>query len=255
MQTEKAIEYIIKWLKDYQESSHTKGFTLGVSGGINSAVVSTLSGRTGSPVFVIKMPIQQSTGEIQRSRTHINWLKANFFHATDAVDDLTEVFKTFEKPVKKKVNLYDFASIKGYLVVGTGNKVEDFDVGFFVKYVRAVDAALGVAQEIIKASPTDDLLGDIKTDEEQIGASYDDLKWAMNYLDSTNTKQGQMTLTDRQKQVLDIYTKRHAANLYKMVENSTLYYSTRIKSSTTIIKKLIQISLPFVSKKKTKDIF
>ncbi|CAF5056878.1 unnamed protein product, partial [Rotaria sp. Silwood1] len=133
------------------------------------------------------------------------------------------------------INLYYFASIKGYLVAGTGNKVEDFGVGFFTKYddggvdlspiadlmkseVRTIAAVLGVSQEIIQAAPTDDLFGDTRTDEVQIGATYDELEWAMNHLDLSNAKPGESTLTERQKQVLDIYNKRHAANLHKMVE-------------------------------------
>ena len=84
--------------------------------------------------------------------------------------------------------------------------------------VRAIAAALGVGQEIIKAPPTDGLFGDTRTDEDQIGASYDELEWAMDHLDLSNTKQGQASLTDRQKQVLEIYNKRHNANLHKMVE-------------------------------------
>lgn len=84
--------------------------------------------------------------------------------------------------------------------------------------VRTVAVALGVSQEIIKASPTDGLYGDTRTDEDQIGASYDELEWAMNHLDLSSAKQGEITLTDRQQRVLDIYKTRHAANLHKMVE-------------------------------------
>ena len=84
--------------------------------------------------------------------------------------------------------------------------------------VRAVAAVLGVSHEIIKAPPTDGLFGDTRTDEDQIGATYDELEWAMNHLDLSNAKPGDVTPTDRQKQVLEIYNKRHAANLHKMVE-------------------------------------
>ncbi|CAF2503590.1 unnamed protein product [Rotaria sp. Silwood2] len=257
MQTERVIEYIINWLNDYHKSSHTKGFVVGVSGGIDSATVSTLCARTGFPVLVIEMPIRQSSGEMQRSRAHINWLTSKFPNVTGAEVNLIEIFEAFEKTIKKSevnednsntelafanvrsrlrmVNLYYFASIKGYLVAGTGNKVEDFGVGFFTKYgdggvdispiadlmkseVRAVAAVLGVGQEIIKASPTDGLYGDTRTDEDQLGASYDELEWAMNHLDLSDTKEGEATLTDRQKEVIDIYKKRHAANLHKLVE-------------------------------------
>ncbi|CAF1073300.1 unnamed protein product [Rotaria sp. Silwood1] len=257
MQTEKVIEHITQWLKDYHQSSHTKGFVVGVSGGIDSAVVSTLCARTGLPVLVLEMPIRQSSSEIRRSHAHINWLTSNFSNVTGTEVNLTEVFETFEKTVTKSevneinssselafanvrsrlrmVNLYYFASIKNYLVAGTGNKVEDFGVGFFTKYgdggvdlspigdllkseVRTVGAALGVINEIIIAPPTDGLFGDTRTDEDQIGASYDELEWAMTYVELNKSKQDDTTLTDRQKVVLGIYNQRHAANLHKMIE-------------------------------------
>jgi NAD+ synthase len=101
MQTEKVIEHITNWLKDYQKNSHTKGFVVGVSGGVDSAVVSTLCARTGAPVLVLEMPIRQSTNEVKRSHAHINWLKTNFPNVTGAEVNLTEVFETFEKTVKK----------------------------------------------------------------------------------------------------------------------------------------------------------
>ena len=98
--------------------------------------------------------------------------------------------------------------------------------------VRAIAAVLGVAQAIIKAPPTDGLFGDTRTDEDQIGASYDELEWAMNHLDLSNTQQGQASLTDRQKQVLEIYNKRHAANLHKMVEIPRCIIPPEFKAKT-----------------------
>lgn len=100
MQIDKVIEHITKWLKDYHQSSRTKGFVIGVSGGIDSATVSTLCARTGAPVLVLEMPIRQSKGEVQRSRAHINWLTSNFPNVTGGEVNLTEVFGTFEKTVK-----------------------------------------------------------------------------------------------------------------------------------------------------------
>ncbi|UJR07741.1 hypothetical protein I4U23_012025 [Adineta vaga] len=257
MHTEQVIEHIIQWLKDYHQTSHTKGFIVGVSGGIDSAVVSTLCARTGLPVLVLEMPIRQSSSEVHRSHAHINWLKSTFSNVRGGEVNLTEVFETFQATVKKSdlnetnssseiafanmrsrlrmVNLYYFASINNYLVGGTGNKVEDFGVGFFTKYgdggvdvspigdllkseVRAVGKALGVSNEIIIAPPTDGLFGDTRTDEDQIGATYEELEWAMNYIDLQESKQDSITLTDREKAVLDIYNQRHAANLHKMIE-------------------------------------
>jgi NAD+ synthase len=101
MQTEKVIEHITKWLLDYLQSSHAKGFTVGVSGGIDSAIVSTLCARTGAPTLVIEMPIRQSSTEIQRSRAHINWLKSNYSNVTGAEISLTDVFETFERTVQQ----------------------------------------------------------------------------------------------------------------------------------------------------------
>lgn len=101
MQTEKIVEYITKWLKDYQEKSRTKGFVVGVSGGIDSAVVSTLCARTGVPVLVLEMPIRQSSSEVGRSHAHINWLKSNFPNVTGGEVNLTEIFQTFESTVKQ----------------------------------------------------------------------------------------------------------------------------------------------------------
>ena len=101
MQSKQVIEHIIKWLKDYHQSSGTKGFVVGVSGGVDSAVVSTLCARTGFPVLAIEIPIRQSTNEVQRSHAHINWLKSNFSKVSGAEVNLTEVFDTFEKTVKK----------------------------------------------------------------------------------------------------------------------------------------------------------
>jgi len=270
MQTEKLVDYITKWLQDYLQSSHAKGFTVGVSGGIDSAVVSTLCARTGAPVLVLEMPIRQSSAEVQRSGRHISWLKENFPNVTGGEVNLTDIFeqseKTFGKSELNEINeyteialantrsrlrmvtLYYFASIRGHLVAGTGNKVEDFGVGFFTKYgdggvdlspiadlmkseVRTIAKVLGVGQDIIKAPPTDGLFGDTRTDEDQIGASYDELEWAMNHLDLSNTKQGEATLTDRQKEVLAIYNKRHNANLHKMVEIPRCIIPPELKTS------------------------
>ena len=101
MQTEKVIEHIVKWLKDYHQSSRTKGFVVGVSGGVDSAVVSTLCARTGVPVMVIEMPIRQSSSEVKRSRAHINWLTSTFPNVTGGEVNLTEIFETFEKTMKQ----------------------------------------------------------------------------------------------------------------------------------------------------------
>jgi len=128
----------------------------------------------------------------------------------------------------RMITLYQFASTRNALVAGTGNKVEDFGVGFFTKYgdggvdispiadlyksqVRAAAQALGIAQDIIDAPPTDGLWEDGRTDEDQLGATYEELEWAMQY-------SGDENISERQSEVLEIYNQRHAANLHKMVE-------------------------------------
>lgn len=100
MQIDKVIEHITQWLKDYHQNSRTKGFVIGVSGGVDSATVSTLCARTGAPVLVLEMPIRQSKGEVQRSRAHINWLTSTFPNVKGGEVNLTEIFETFEKTVK-----------------------------------------------------------------------------------------------------------------------------------------------------------
>jgi NAD+ synthase len=117
MQTEKVIEHIVKWLKDYHQSSHTKGFTVGVSGGIDSAIVSTLCARTGLPVLVIEMPIRQSSSEMQRSRAHIKWLSSTFPNVTGAEVNLAEVFEAFEKTFKNS----EINEINSYSEVALAN--------------------------------------------------------------------------------------------------------------------------------------
>ena len=117
MQTQQVIDYIVKWLADYQQSSSAKGFVIGVSGGIDSAVVSTLCARTGHPVLAIEMPIRQSTSEINRSRAHIEWLTSNFPNAKGAEVNLTEVFETFEKTFLKN----DANEINAYTDVALAN--------------------------------------------------------------------------------------------------------------------------------------
>jgi NAD+ synthase len=104
MQTDKIIEHIIQWLNQYHSSAGTNGFVVGVSGGIDSAVVSTLCARTGRPVLVMEMPIRQSSSEVQRSRAHIDWLKRQFKNVTSDEVNLTDVFESFERTVKRHTN-------------------------------------------------------------------------------------------------------------------------------------------------------
>ncbi len=248
MNVKAVIDHIVDWLNDYADKAGMRGFIIGVSGGIDSAVTSTLAARTGRPVVCLEMPIYQSENQISRAVQHINFLKENYTNVSMVSVELTAVFDEFLKSVPivdneesrfltlantrsrlRMMTLYYFAGLNNYLVTGTGNKVEDFGVGFYTKYgdggvdlspiadllkseVYLLGKALGVSDLIIQAPPTDGLWGDDRTDEDQIGASYPELEWAMNYIDSAADTE----LTSRQKTVLQIYHKFHNANQHKM---------------------------------------
>lgn len=245
------IEHIVGWLNAYSHSSHTKGFIVGVSGGIDSALTSTLCAMTGKPTMVLEMPIYQAESQVSRAQEHMAWLKSKFPNVTEQRVELTQVFDQFMASVPKANNheaeqlalantrsrlrmttLYYFAGLHGLIVAGTGNKVEDFGVGFYTKYgdggvdvspiadlyktqVWDLARTLGVAQSIIDAKPTDGLWGDDRSDEDQIGASYAELEWAMEWL-SQNEPSQNTELSSRQQAVIEIYQKRHRANKHKM---------------------------------------
>ncbi|MDB4105562.1 NAD(+) synthase [Salibacteraceae bacterium] len=237
--------HISDWLYSYNQSAKTKGFVIGVSGGIDSAVTSTLAARTGLPVLCLEMPIHQSIDQVSRAMDHIEWLKLNHDNVQMESVDLTKNFDAFIASLPatnleardmalvnararlRMTTLYYFAALNGMLVAGTGNKIEDFGIGFFTKYgdggvdlspiadlkkteVYAIGKELGVSASIMKAPPTDGLWGDDRTDEDQIGASYAELEWAMDF------NGDQETLDDRQKVVLNIYNNLHRANNHKM---------------------------------------
>ncbi|MEN1784741.1 MAG: NAD(+) synthase [Bacteroidota bacterium] len=250
MHTEKVIDYIVNWLRDYAENANIKGFVIGVSGGIDSAVTSTLCARTGLQLLCVEMPIHQGTNQVTRADKHIDWLMKHYANVSRQPVNLTPVFESLKAvlpPVAdeeqramslantrarlRMTTLYYFAALKGYLVAGTGNKVEDFGIGFYTKYgdggvdlspiadllkteVYQVGGALGIIQEIMEAAPTDGLWGDHRTDEDQIGASYPELEWAMTIDNLGKTADN---FTDRQKEVLKIYKKYNSANKHKMV--------------------------------------
>ena len=249
LQIEKVNSQIVEWLKSYAENSKVNGFVIGISGGVDSAVTSTLCAQTGLKVLCIEMPIHQAPSHVSRAREHIEQLKSRFPNVINTVADLTSVFETFKTEVpttdnEAKVNLslantrsrlrmttlYYFAGIHGLLVAGTGNKVEDFGVGFYTKYgdggvdlspiadlmkseVYQLAEYLKVPNSILVAAPTDGLFGDDRSDEDQIGASYDELEWAMEVKKSNSDT---YTFTERQKVVLEIYNKLNKNNQHKM---------------------------------------
>lgn len=250
MKTEKVIAHIVNWLKTYAENAKMNGFVMGVSGGIDSAVTSTLCAKTGLPTLCLEMPIYQAPNQVSRALNHIEWLKQNFANVQMHQVNLTPVFDALVASLPKVENederfmslantrarlrmttLYYFAALQKYLVAGTGNKVEDFGVGFYTKYgdggvdvspiadllkteVYEIARFLGINHEIILAAPTDGLWGDDRTDEDQIGASYPELEWAMKMHETGKTVSD---FEGRQRTVFEIYKRFNAANKHKML--------------------------------------
>jgi NAD+ synthase len=246
MKKKEVIDHIVQWLREYSKHSGTKGFVVGISGGIDSALTSTLCALTGLPTLCLNMPIRQHAAEYDRGQEHIQWLKSKYTHVRSEEVELSGVFEKLEQalPVDiqdwlsmansrarlRMLTLYTFACHHKLLVAGTGNKIEDFGVGFFTKYgdggvdispiadllkseVRLLAAELGVTETILTAKPTDGLWADGRSDEDQIGASYDELEWAMQFIEQP---EGFSKLSKRQEEVLDIYTRMHKANRHKM---------------------------------------
>lgn len=249
MQTEKVVHHIVNWLKAYAINANVNGFVIGISGGIDSAVTSTLCAKTGLKVLCIEMPIHQAESHVSRAQEHITQLKQNFNNVSATKTDLTPVFEEFKTEVSltgekeivdmalantrarlRMTTLYYHAGVLGLLVAGTGNKVEDFGVGFYTKYgdggvdlspiadllkseVYKIGAFLDVPDSIIHAAPSDGLFGDARSDEDQIGASYPELEWAMQMDESGKTE---ADFTGRQKKVFKIYKRFNTSNKHKM---------------------------------------
>ena len=213
MQTEKVIPHIVEWLKNYATKAGVKGYIIGVSGGVDSGVVSTLCAMTGLQTLVLEMPIRQKEDQVDRAQEHIAYLKSKFSNVSDLRVDLTptfeELYKIFDADDAKFPNenlafantrarlrmltLYHYGQINGLLVCGTGNKVEDFGIGFYTKYgdggvdvspiadlykteVYKLAHDLDLVESIKNAIPTDGLWDTERTDEQQIGATYPELE-------------------------------------------------------------------------------
>ncbi|SLM28128.1 NAD+ synthetase [Desulfamplus magnetovallimortis] len=238
--------YIEKWLSDYCREAGLKGFVVGVSGGIDSAVTSTLCARTGLDVILLNMPIYQAPEQISLASAHIDRLVESFGNVRGETIDLTPVFQQMEKSLPSKiqdaltmantrsrlrmVTLYAQATHHRMLVAGTGNRVEDFGVGFYTKYgdggvdispiadlmkteVFAMGRYLGIHEDILNAPPTDGLWEDGRTDESQIGATYPELEWAMCFEEAPKDMS---LLSIPQQKVLAIYRKFNRMNRHKM---------------------------------------
>ena len=207
-------ERIVKWIKDYADENKIQSLVVGVSGGIDSAVVSTLCAETGLPTFPLGMPIHQDSDQESLSDLHLAWLEKKYKNVKILKFNLTKVFEKFKEALQeyshddlslansrsriRMITLYQIAGKYNGIVVGTGNKVEDYGVGFYTKYgdggvdfspiadiykteVWELGRHLGVNEKIIEASPTDGLWYDKRTDEDQLGASYAQLEEAMEY--------------------------------------------------------------------------
>ena len=243
MKTKQQINHIVKWIRSYATKNKIDTLVVGVSGGIDSAVVSTLCARTGLYVIAVSMPIRQSEHTHDLSVRHGEWLKEQAELVDHYVIDLTPTFEQFEHATRvfsdelayansrarlRMATLYQLAQANNGIVVGTGNKVEDFGVGFYTKYgdggvdispigdcmkteVWAMGRELGVIQDIIDAAPTDGLWADGRTDEDQLGMTYADLETAMHI------DEGRIQCNDKSSNSnLKRYREIRARNLHKM---------------------------------------
>ena len=235
MNSDKKIEHISNWIKKYILSLQftSPSLIIGVSGGIDSAVTSTLCCKTGFKTIAVSMPIKQNSSQHDLSIKHLDWLNANFNNVDTMIIELDDVFKSFEKTMTnfnnklafansrsrlRMVTLYQIAQANNGIVVGTGNKVEDFGVGFYTKYgdggvdispiadctktdVWNIGKSLGIINEIIEAAPTDGLWDDSRNDESQLGLTYKQIEEAMNNPSSS---------------YFEKYTKIRKPNLHKM---------------------------------------
>jgi NAD+ synthase len=265
MNTQEKIEYIVEWLKSQLKSSKMEGFVVGVSGGIDSAVTSLLCAKTGLPTLLVGMPIHRGgydafNDAFVRSSHHKLELRKDFENVETIIKDLSTTYNDFctkftdnnttemalvnSKARLRMTALYQLSAARGYLVVGTGNKVEDFGIGFYSKYgdggvdispiadlykseVYELARELGVSEDILNAIPSDDLWDDNRTDEQQIGATYDELENAMKTIDNFNPLSKK--LTEREKEVFEIYSKHRNKNIHKMLPIPVCTFPTEDK--------------------------
>ena len=238
MQTQKVTEHIINWLKNYAETAKMNGFVIGISGGIDSAVVSTLAAKTRLKTLVIELPIRQKKDQVQRAQEQISFLKNNFENVESFEKNVISKSSTTQNRELSLANsrsrlrmltLYYFGQIHNLLVTGTGNKIEDFGIGFFTKYgdggvdispigdltktqVYELAKELNIPESIQKAAPTDGLWDTERTDEQQIGATYPELEWAM----SVHQDHSAEDFSGRKKEVFIIYDRLNRATQHKI---------------------------------------
>jgi NAD+ synthase len=244
---ENLTNHIKEWIKNYVEENNIETLVVGVSGGIDSAVVSTLCAETGIQTIIVGMPLNSTPKNTELSEKHISDLSTKYKNNVIGLNvDLSKTFEEFKShPVFKKeynselgfantksrlrmITLYQIASSKNGIVVGTGNKVEDFGVGFYTKYgdggvdispiadlykteVRNLGIHLGVCQEIVDAEPTDGLWDDNRVDETQIGATYEELEWAMEH--GVN----KLSYSEKEYKIVETFLGFNTKNKHKMV--------------------------------------
>ena len=241
----KVSNHIISWIDKYINESGVKGLVVGVSGGVDSALTSTLCAETGKDVLCLEMPIYQNKDQVSRSRKHIDWLKSKYPNVTSKQIELDKTFESFVSSLPnnssdkhelslansrsrlRMITLYYFSALNDYIVAGTGNKVEDFGIGFYTKYgdggvdispiadllkseVFSLAKFHNIINEIIEAEPNDGLWDDNRSDEDQIGASYEEIENTMINFDKNDN------LSEREKEVLKIYSSLNSANKHKM---------------------------------------
>jgi len=244
MDSKKVTEHICAWLDTYLINSTCSGFVVGVSGGIDSAVVSTLCAKTNKKTILVNIPIGENNRAKKQTQKHIDLLSKQYSNVEKLTIDITETFNVFldclpfttenfplimanAQARLRMTTLYAIAQNNNCLVVGTGNKIEDFEIGFFTKYgdggvdispiadlvksqVFQLGKYLEIIPEILSAEPTDGLFDDNRSDEQQIGASYSELEWAMNFRGDISL------LSERQNEVISIYKMRKRQNAHKM---------------------------------------
>lgn len=241
---DRAINHIVNWLQDYLLAVPSlKGYIVGVSGGIDSAVVAHLCARTSQTVFLVNMPIKQDSEEYFRAKKQISSLTSQFNNVSGIDLPLDRVYDVFKDSLPDKAKgdslvlansrsrlrmlyLYAIGQANNLLVAGTGNKIEDHGIGFFTKYgdggvdvqpigdllkseVFQLGAHLGVIPEILNAEPTDGLWDDKRTDEKQIGATYEELEAVM--------EKDINSLSGRALEVKKIFERLHHINKHKMI--------------------------------------
>ena len=236
---------ISDWISHYAHRNGLEALVVGVSGGVDSAVTSTLTAMTGIRTIVVNMPIHQDEAQYDLSNLHIEWLLSKWRNVERAKIDLSNTFDELCSDLDGQVvtelslantrarlrmtALFAIAGSNNGIVVGTGNKVEDFGIGFFTKYgdggvdispiadlfksdVYSLGGELGVISEVLDAAPTDGLWNDGRTDEDQIGATYEEIEWAMK----ESAKPSSRDLSERERKVLDIYQRLNKSNSHKM---------------------------------------